>query len=141
MTITLHSWPPEEWKTEVPEWTIEKCTLGDKEGVYDLLKRAFFKYEPLTCDLTDHPPMDDLFAIKMIDQGHSYKAVLPSGKIVGVVINVHFPDIPDDEEPPTSGRISQDHLADVSQNNHLHFGQPQTDRISSLISRTSRRKQ
>ncbi|KAF6201897.1 hypothetical protein GE061_004293 [Apolygus lucorum] len=51
--------------------------------------------------------MDDLFAVKMIAQGHSYKAVLPTGKIVGVVINVHFPDIPDDEEPPTTGRISQ----------------------------------
>ncbi|CAA9993642.1 unnamed protein product [Nesidiocoris tenuis] len=51
--------------------------------------------------------MEELFAIKMLDQGHSYKAVTPSGKVVGVVINVHFPDIPDDDEPNVPGRIQQ----------------------------------
>lgn len=83
-------------------WQIELCSADDRPAVDDFLERTMYVEEPIMSTLDVSLMEDAKNHTKHLDivlEGHSFKAVTPSGIMVGVVLNKSCPYKIEEYEP------------------------------------------
>ncbi|XP_073815363.1 arylalkylamine N-acetyltransferase 1-like isoform X1 [Musca autumnalis] len=90
-------------KTYETSYTVELVTQDDAEALLEMLKRFFFKDEPLnnSLNLGECKELEE-YCLKCIKDGCSFKAVAKDGEIIGVFLNAIMHRPADGAEPEAS---------------------------------------